>query len=149
MISEQRELAHWFRAWLGIQLPSMITGAHVLFYSTEPEADRAFLRDFLKLRAIDVGEGWLIFTFPPTEAAVHPAEHEHLFQHGGRPMLGAVVYLMCDDLRETMASLKKNGVTFSPIEEAAWGIKTTIRLPSGGDLGLYQPLHPTAIGRTS
>jgi catechol 2,3-dioxygenase-like lactoylglutathione lyase family enzyme len=123
----------------------MINGVHVLLYSTNPEADRAFLRDVLGFRAIDIGEGWLIFGLPPTEAGVHPGEPDHLIQHGGRSLLGAVIYLMCNDLKETMAELKAKRVECSAVEETGWGVKTTLRLPSGGELGLYQPRHPTAI----
>jgi len=123
----------------------MITGVHVLLYSTNPEADRAFLRDVIGLRGIDIGGGWIIFALQPAEAAVHPGDEKYLLRHGDRALLGAVVYLMCDDLKAEMKSLQQKGVTFSAVDEAEWGIKTTIRLPSGGELGLYQPLHPTAL----
>ena len=55
----------------------MITGAHVVIYSTNPEADRAFLRDTLKLTHVDVGRGWLIFGLPPAEVAVHPSDKNY------------------------------------------------------------------------
>lgn len=124
----------------------MISGVHILFYSSNPEADRAFLRDVLQFPSIDVGEGWLIFRLPAAEAAVHPGEAIHPIQHAGRPLLSAVVYLMCDDLQETMQSLKSKKVECAPVVEAGWGLSTSIRLPSGGDLGLYQPRHKTLIG---
>jgi catechol 2,3-dioxygenase-like lactoylglutathione lyase family enzyme len=124
----------------------MITGTHVLFYSENPEADRAFFRDVLKFRSVDAGGGWLIFALPPAEAGVHPTDGETRHQvHGGRSMLGAVVYLMCDDLQGEIKRLKAQKVTCSPVETEQWGIKTTFRLPSGGELGLYQPTHPTAF----
>jgi catechol 2,3-dioxygenase-like lactoylglutathione lyase family enzyme len=114
----------------------MIFGAHILFYTADPEADRAFFRDVLEFPYVDVGHGWLIFALPPAEAALHPAE--------GEPR--AEVYLMCDDLRALVASLQEKNVRCTEISEAPWGIRTTIVLPSGGEIGLYQPLHPTALG---
>jgi catechol 2,3-dioxygenase-like lactoylglutathione lyase family enzyme len=121
------------------------TGAHVLFYSRNPEADRAFFRDVLEFRAIDIGHGWLIFGLPPAEAAVHPVDGTFSQRHGGHEMMGALVYLMCDDLKATIQALAAKNVTCTEVDEAEWGIKTTIPLPSGGELGLYQPKHQTAI----
>jgi catechol 2,3-dioxygenase-like lactoylglutathione lyase family enzyme len=112
----------------------MISGAHVVVYSKNAEADRAFFRDILGLKSVDAGHGWLIFALPPTEAAFHPSEddvHE--------------LYFMCDDLKIEIASLEKKGVTCSRVEEARWGSITKMRLPSGGSVGLYQPKHPTAL----
>jgi hypothetical protein len=124
----------------------MITGTHVLFYSENPEADRVFLRDVLEFRSIDAGGGWLIFALPPAEAAIHPIDSESRHQaHGAGSLLGAVVYLMCDDLQAEIARLRAKKVSCSAVETARWGIKTTFRLPSGGELGLYQPTHPTAL----
>ncbi len=128
------------------KLVSMITGTHVLFYSEKPDADRVFFRDVLGFRTVDAGGGWLIFALPPAEAGIHPTDGDSREQvHGGRSLLGAVVYLMCDDLRAEMESLKSKNVSCSPVEEADWGKKTTLRLPSGGEIGLYQPTHPTAF----
>jgi hypothetical protein len=124
----------------------MITGTHILFYSVNPEADRAFFRDILEFKSVDAGGGWLIFGLPPAEAGVHPFEGESRTQmHGGRALLGAVVYLMCDDLQAEVKRLEAKKVSCSPVENAGWGSKTTLRMPSGGELGLYQPRHPTAI----
>jgi catechol 2,3-dioxygenase-like lactoylglutathione lyase family enzyme len=112
----------------------MIFGAHVILYSTDAVADRAFLKEVLGLRHVDAGDGWLIFALPPTEIAVHPAErakHE--------------LFLMCDDLAAEIASLATRGVRCSDVQEARWGSLTNIRLPGGGEIGLYQPKHPTAI----
>ncbi|MFI6595175.1 VOC family protein [Nonomuraea sp. NPDC050536] len=114
----------------------MINGAHVIIYSRDAEADRAFLRDVLGYPHVDVGGGWLIFKLPPAEMAVHPTEaaaeaHE--------------LYLMCDDLDKTVAELAAKGVTTSPPTQARWGVLTSITLPGGGTLGLYEPRHPTAI----
>jgi catechol 2,3-dioxygenase-like lactoylglutathione lyase family enzyme len=127
----------------------MINGVHVLLYSTDPEADRAFFRDVLQFRSVDVGGGWLIFALPPAEAAVHPANGNAGQVHAGHQLLGAVVYLMCDDLRALVASLEARQVRCTAISEAPWGIKTTIHMPSGGELGLYQPSHPTALNPQS
>ena len=127
----------------------MLTGAHVLLYSQDPQADRAFFRDVLEFRSVDAGEGWLIFALPPAEIAVHPTEGESLHRHAGQALLGAVLYLMCDDLRSFVKSLGAKKVRCTPISEAPWGMKTTIRLPSGGEIGLYQPAHPTALGLKS
>jgi hypothetical protein len=124
-----------------------LTGAHFLFYSAEPEADRAFFRDVLNLHSVDAGGGWLIFALPPAEAAFHPIEGGAPSEssRGGAELMRAVLYLMCDDLGTELTSLKQRGVHSSEVSEAPWGIKTTIRLPSGGELGLYQARHPTAV----
>jgi len=123
----------------------MINGAHVLFYSTDPEADRAFFSEVLKFRSVDVGGGWLIFALPPAEAAIHPVDEEFSQRHAGHKLLGAVLYLMCDDLRGTIAELKKKRVKCTEVQKANWGMSTTFPLPSGAGIGLYQPAHPTAL----
>jgi catechol 2,3-dioxygenase-like lactoylglutathione lyase family enzyme len=127
----------------------MIFGAHILLYSTDPDADRAFFRDVLEFPAVELGEGWLIFSLPPAEAALHPADGDNLQMHGDRQLLRSVLYLMCDDLDSLVSSLAAKNVNCSPISEAPWGRKTTIPLPSGGEIGLYQPKHPTALGLKS
>ena len=114
----------------------MIFGAHLILFSTDADADRAFLSTVLGLDSVDAGGGWLIFRLPPAEAAVHPDE---------APRVG--LYLMCDDLPSEMRSLAERGVACSPVEEARWGSVTTIPLPGGGRVGLYQPRHPLAIDR--
>ncbi|NUP00801.1 MAG: extradiol dioxygenase [Nonomuraea sp.] len=112
----------------------MINGAHLILYSRDADADRAFISDVLGWPHVDAGGGWLIFKLPPAEAAVHPAEtgsHE--------------LYLMCDDLDGTMAELAAKGVAFaSGVSEQGWGRLTSVRLPGGGSLGLYEPRHETA-----
>ena len=114
----------------------MITGAHVIVYSKDPEADRAFFRDVLKFSSVDAGHGWLIFALPATEGAFHRSEKNDLHE----------LYFMCDDLKSTMESLKREKVNCGPVQEVRWGSLTTISLPGGGKIGLYQPKHPTAIG---
>jgi catechol 2,3-dioxygenase-like lactoylglutathione lyase family enzyme len=111
----------------------MITGSHVIVYSRDADADRAFFQDVLKYPHVDAGGGWLIFKLPPGEVAVHPAEtqsHE--------------LYLMCDDVNATVADLKAHGVSCGEVSDEGWGLLTSIRLPGGGDLGLYEPRHPKA-----
>ena len=113
----------------------MINGTHVIIYTRDAEADRAFFRDVLHYPHVDAGGDWLIFKTPPGELAVHPAD--------GPP--AQEFYLMCDDLAATMASLSERGVEFTgPASDRRWGLVTCIRLPGGGELGLYEPRHPTA-----
>jgi predicted enzyme related to lactoylglutathione lyase len=112
----------------------MIFGAHLVLYSADAEADRAFLADVLDLDSVDAGGGWLIFGLPPAEAAVHPAE-----------VPAAELYFMCDDLEAEMRSLAGRGVVCAAAEEARWGSITKIALPSGAEVGLYQPKHRSAI----
>jgi catechol 2,3-dioxygenase-like lactoylglutathione lyase family enzyme len=114
----------------------MISGAHVILYSKNAEADRAFFRDVLGFKSVDAGHGWLIFALPPAEAAIHPSDAGGIHE----------LYFMCDDLKAEMASLAKKGVVCSKVEEQRWGSITKMRLPGGGELGLYQPKHPTALG---
>jgi hypothetical protein len=123
----------------------MIFGAHFLFYSTNPEADRAFLRDGLGFPFVDSGEGWLIFALPPAEAGVHPSDDRFSQEHAGRPMIGAVIYLMCDHLETEIKSLEARNVKCSKIEHDDWGMSASIPLPSGAHIGLYQPTHPIAL----
>lgn len=124
----------------------MIVGAHVLLYSKDPEADRAFFRDVLGFRAVDAGEGWLIFALPPSEVALHPIDGENpQVRHAGEELLGAVLYLMCDDVHAHIKSLEARKVVCSPVDEEPWGIRTSFRLPSGGRIGLYQPTHPSPL----
>ena len=127
----------------------MVTGAHILLYSRDPEGDRAFFRDVLGFPFADVGHGWLIFALPPAEVAVHPMDGDSGQTHAGHSLLGAVLYLMCDDLRGLIRSLEAKNVQCTEVTEESWGMKTTVRLPSGGEIGLYQPKHPCALARTS
>jgi catechol 2,3-dioxygenase-like lactoylglutathione lyase family enzyme len=121
---------------------TMIAGAHVLLFSNDADADRAFLRDVLQFRAVDAGHGWLIFALPPSEVAVHPVEAK---EPGAAPVLQASLYLMCDDIRTFIASMEAKHVACSSIVTERWGLRTSMKLPSGGELGVYQPTHPTAI----
>jgi catechol 2,3-dioxygenase-like lactoylglutathione lyase family enzyme len=115
----------------------MISGAHVVVYSKNAEADRAFFRDVLGFKSVDAGHGWLIFALPPGEAAFHPAKEED-----GKHEL----YFMCDDLKAELAALQNKNVKCSKVHEERWGSLANIKLPGGGAIGIYQPKHPTAIG---
>jgi hypothetical protein len=121
----------------------MFLGTHLLLYSRDPEADRAFLRDVLELHSIDAGHNWLIFTLPPAEVAIHPAENTE--DTPADRTASCDVYLMCRNLDMTIAALAVKGVTCGPVQQARWGAVTTIPMPGGGKLGLYEPRHPLAI----
>jgi catechol 2,3-dioxygenase-like lactoylglutathione lyase family enzyme len=110
----------------------MITGAHVVVFSTNVAADRAFFRDVLGFNSVDAGGEWLIFALPPADAAFHPSK-----ENGAHEL-----YLMCDDLEAEMALLAKNNVRCSTVRQTAFGSITGMRLPGGGTLRLYQPKHP-------
>jgi catechol 2,3-dioxygenase-like lactoylglutathione lyase family enzyme len=122
----------------------MFSGAHVLLYSRDPDADRAFFKDVLDFPAVDAGHGWLIFRLPPSEMALHPHDDKAEAPDGPDRVLGGDLYLMCDDVRAVIASLEAKQVACAPVVQERWGLRTSIRLPSGGAVGLYQPSHPTA-----
>jgi hypothetical protein len=109
----------------------MIHGAHVIVYSKDAEADRAFLRDVLQFPFVDVGHGWLIFALPPAEVAVHPSDANNLHE----------LYLMCDDVHALIHTLRAKNIDCSPVDEQLWGSITQVTLPGGGKLGIYQPKH--------
>jgi catechol 2,3-dioxygenase-like lactoylglutathione lyase family enzyme len=113
----------------------MFNGAHVILYSNNAEADRAFIRDTLGFAGVDAGDGWLIFKLPPAEIAVHPVEGDTKHE----------LYLMCDNIENALAELAAKGVEISdPVSDEGWGVLASIRLPSGSDLSLYQPRHAVA-----
>jgi len=116
----------------------MINGLHAILYSKDADKARAFLRDVLGFKSVDAGHGWLIFAAPPAELAAHPTEESDKPHHE--------LYLMCDDLKATMKELESKGAKCGAVTEARWGSITTIQIPGGGELGLYQPKHPTALG---
>lgn len=114
----------------------MITGAHTIIYTTDAEADRAFFRDVLGFDSVDAGHGWLIFKLPPAELAAHPDET------GGRHEL----YLICDDVDATVEELRAKGARIvRDVTDAGFGRMTAIGLPGGGELGLYEPRHPSPL----
>src|SRR6476660_7411275 len=109
----------------------MILGAHVVLYSADADADRAFFRDVLQYPSADAGHGWLIFALPPAEIAVHPSEKNDVHEF----------FFMCEDVHALIAEMKKANVACSAIEEQRWGSITRITLPGGGKIGVYQPKH--------
>jgi predicted enzyme related to lactoylglutathione lyase len=110
----------------------MITGVHAILYAKKAEATRKFFKDVLRLPSVDVGHGWLIFGLPPAEMGVHPVMGKECHE----------LFLMCDDLKKTVADLKKRGVKFKPkIHDQPWGTLITMKVPGGGNMGLYQPKH--------
>src|ERR1700733_6562592 len=109
----------------------MITGAHVIVYSTNPDADRAFLRDVIKLTHVDVGHGWLIFGLPPSEIAVHPAETNS----------SSELFLLCDDIQHFIKQMTEAKLHCDPVQNQRWGHLTYLTLPGGSRLGVYEPLH--------
>jgi catechol 2,3-dioxygenase-like lactoylglutathione lyase family enzyme len=111
----------------------MITGAHVIVYSTDSEADLSFFRDVLEFPFVHAGHNWLIFRLPPAELAVHPAEA------GGAHEL----YLMCDDIQGFVTQMAARGIACSEIDTERWGLITRLTLPGGGLLGVYEPRHPS------
>src|SRR5262245_55260926 len=133
----------------GVSLPAttggatMINGAHAIVYSTNPEADRAFLRDVLKLPSVDVGEGWLIFGLPPAEVAVHPSNNNDVHE----------LYLMVDDIEAVVAEMNAHHIACSAVQNQGWGLLTRATLPGGGTIGIYQPRHArpkaTSAGNTT
>src|SRR5215468_500715 len=109
----------------------MTTGVHLIIYSKNAEADKAFFHDVLNLTHVDVGHGWLIFGLPPSELAVHPAETNNTHE----------LYLMCENIEKLIMDMRVKGIECSPVESLRWGQKTSVRLPGGGLLGVYQPRH--------
>lgn len=117
----------------------MITGIHALLYSKDADAVRVLFRDVLGFSAVDAGRGWLIFALPPAELGIHPVEESGEAR--------AELYLMCDNVESTISELRNKGVEIArPVSDQGWGRVTAIRLPGGGELGLYEPRHPTALG---
>jgi len=114
----------------------MITGAHSIIYSRKPEADRAFLRDVLRLPHVDAGEGWLIFGLPPAELAVHPSRKNDLHEF----------YFICEDAKAFVGAMAKRKIRCSPVQNMGWGLVTRVSLPGGGNLGVYEPRHARPKG---
>jgi hypothetical protein len=115
-----------------------INGAHVIIYSTNAEADRAFFQDVLSLPSVDVGGGWLIFGLPPSEVAVHPAEGE-----------SHELYLMCEDIEAFLFDMGERNIGCDPVEDQGWGLVSKVILPGGGKLPIYQPRHARPANPTT
>jgi catechol 2,3-dioxygenase-like lactoylglutathione lyase family enzyme len=116
-------------------LPRVIKGAHVIIYSKDAEADRAFFRDTLKYPYADAGQGWLIFALPPAEVAVHPTDGEGSHE----------LYLMCEDVHAFVERMRAEGRECTEPEDHGWGVLTNLTLPGGGKLGVYQPRHASPL----
>ena len=119
----------------------MIIGAHSIVLSSQPDADRAFLRDILQLTHVDVGEGWLIFGLPPSEVAIHPSEGDS----------GHELYLMVDDVNGFVEEMRQKEIATSEVQDQGWGLLTSLSLPGGGKLGVYEPRHerPEPMGTSN
>jgi hypothetical protein len=113
----------------------MIYGAHVIVYSKNADADRAFFRDILGYPFADAGHGWLIFALPPAEVAVHPSDGNDVHE----------LYLMCDDVHALIVTMKAKNIECSTVDEQRWGSITRVTLPGGGKIGVYQPKHASPL----
>jgi len=122
----------------------VISGTHTIIFSEDAEAARAFFRDVLGFAAVDAGEGWLIFELPPGELAFHPGGG------WGKQAAQHELFLMCHDIEQTVDHLKKKGVAFtSGISDEGYGLMTRFTIPGGGEIGLYQPKHPSPLAEFS
>ena len=117
----------------------MIHGAHVILYSKDADANRAFFRDVLGYPFVDLGHDWLIFALPPAEVAVHPSEKNDVHE----------LYLMCDDVHAFITEMKAYKVKCTPVHEERWGSLTSVKLPGGGKLGVYQPKHASPLKKVA
>ena len=115
----------------------MLIGAHAIIYSRRPEADRAFFRDVLGLAHADAGDGWLIFALPPSELAVHPGRRNDVHE----------IYLQCSDVEAFVRRLRRRWIRCGPVQDLGWGRLAQVRLPGGGQLGIYEPQHPRPARR--
>src|SRR5712691_830784 len=117
---------------------AMITGAHVILFTPEANALRGVFRDTLGWKHVDAGNGWLIFALPPAELAVHPSEGS----------TDHALYFICDDITATSEELREKGLDVrGEPEHRGWGIATTLVLPGGVEVTLYEPRHSTTIQR--
>ncbi|MDQ6773631.1 MAG: VOC family protein [Candidatus Dormibacteraeota bacterium] len=120
----------------------MIAGTHAILFADDADSARTFLRDVLGLTGVDAGGGWLIFTLPPAEVAVHPS----VGAGGATPSPRHELYLMCHDLKQTVAELESRGVEFTtPVSDEGFGLLTRFKIPGAGEIGLYQPRHPSPL----
>jgi catechol 2,3-dioxygenase-like lactoylglutathione lyase family enzyme len=120
----------------------VIAGVHALLYAQDAEVARAFFRDVLGLESLEGGDGWLYFVLPPAELACHPGAGIVAGREEGR----AELFLMCKDVRTTRRELEAKGVEFvEPVEDEGWGLATRFKVPGFGELGLYEPRHPSPL----
>jgi catechol 2,3-dioxygenase-like lactoylglutathione lyase family enzyme len=117
----------------------VIAGAHTLIFADDAERARAFFRDVLGFSSVDAGDGWLIFALPPGEFAVHPGP-------GWGEVSQHQVFFMCHDIEATMEELRRKGVEFvAPITDQGYGLMTRFAVPGAGEMGLYEPRHPSPL----
>jgi catechol 2,3-dioxygenase-like lactoylglutathione lyase family enzyme len=115
----------------------VIAGAHVIVFAEDADPARAFFRDVLGFAGVDAGEGWLIFALPPAELAVHPGPRGH------------ELFFMCDDIERTVRELERKGAEFTaPVSDEGWGLLTRLRVPGAGEIGLYEPRHPSPLTKS-
>jgi catechol 2,3-dioxygenase-like lactoylglutathione lyase family enzyme len=125
-------------------VPAVIAGAHTIIFAEDAEAARAFFRDVLGFPGVDAGDGWLIFSLPPGELALHPGPG------WGQAVGHHELFFMCDDIERTVAELEGKGVEFvSPIADEGYGLMTRFKIPGGGEIGLYEPRHPSPLAAFS
>ena len=118
----------------------MIAGAHTIIFAEDAERARAFFRDVLGFASVDAGEGWLIFSLPPGELALHPGPG------WGQAVGQHELFLMCHDIEATVAELERKGVEFvAPVADEGYGLMTSFKIPGGGEIGLYEPRHPSPL----
>ena len=115
-----------------------ILGAHVIVYSKKADADRKFIADLFGTKGADAGGGWMIYALPPAEIAVHPSDENDVHE----------LYVMVDDVEAFVAAMKKKKVKCDPVSDQRWGLLTSVALPSGGKLGVYEPKHASPIVKT-
>ena len=121
----------------------MIRGVHTMFYTSEPEALRAFLRDKLGFPYTDVGEGWLIFDLPEADMGCHPADKGESAPSGAHD-----ISFYCDDIEKTVAELKARGVEFTgPVADRGYGLVTHFKMPGDIQVQLYQPRYSKGASR--
>jgi hypothetical protein len=113
-----------------------IVGAHMLLYTPEAEAVRDVLRDAFEWEYVEDHPGWLIFALPPSEMGVHPSDGSTRHE----------ICLMCDDIEQTMTELQAKGIDFrGAMQEESFGITTTMLLPGGVEILLYEPRHQSPL----
>jgi catechol 2,3-dioxygenase-like lactoylglutathione lyase family enzyme len=122
------------------RIGGVIAGSHTILFAEDAERARVFLRDVLGLEGVDAGEGWLIFALPSGELAVHPGSG------WGRGPGHHALFFMCHDIEQTVRELEAKGVDFvSPIEDEGWGRIARFKIPGAGEMGIYQPQHPSPL----
>jgi catechol 2,3-dioxygenase-like lactoylglutathione lyase family enzyme len=125
-------------------MPTVIVGGHTIIFVEDAEAARAFFHDVLGFPSVDAGEGWLIFALPPSELALHPGPG------WGRAVGDHELFFMCHDIERTVDELKRKEVEFvSPISDEGYGLLTRLKIPGGGEIGLYEPRHPSPLAEFS